>query len=60
MASNDTLDDAVRKVVTAVERQRAQTLHEAIASGWRYRDEVIAAAHALCDAYSAASEGGQT
>jgi hypothetical protein len=47
----DQVDEAVRKVVAAVTRQRKQSLAEAIGSGWRARDEVITAAHELKDAY---------
>lgn len=48
---DDLVDEAVRKVVDAVRRQNAQSLAEAVSSGWRARDAVIVAAHELKDAY---------
>jgi hypothetical protein len=47
---------AIRKVVAAVERQRKQSLSEAVSDAWRARDAVIVAAHELYDAYSATSK----
>lgn len=55
---SDEVLSAVRKVFAAVERQRKQSLSEAVSSGWRARDEVLNAAHDLHAAYSAVSREG--